>query len=82
MRKMKISVMLEPDVAALLERVRKMGLKKAVNEALRSGLRQSLRTPRSAIAYQTKSVDLGVCLIGSLDDVSTNIGAAEGDSFR
>ena len=81
---MRTTLTLEPDVAALLERVRaahKTSLKQVVNEALRQGLTQ-MQAPAPRRAHRTRSVSLGRCLIGSIDDVSEALGLAEGESFR
>jgi hypothetical protein len=32
--------------------------------------------------YQTRAVDLGRCLIGSIDDVAEVLAIAEGEDFR
>lgn len=72
------------DIAALLSRVRMeqhLSLKETVNEALRSGLQQMM-APRPRPSYQTPSVDVGRCLLGSLDDISEVLAAAEGEELR
>lgn len=83
---MRTTLTLDPDVAALLARARrqrKAGLKQIVNEALRQGLRHMTEpAPRAATPYRTKSVSLGRCLVGSLDDVAEALATGEGDSFR
>jgi hypothetical protein len=76
---------LDDDVAALLARVRKeraLGLKEAVNQGLRIGLPAMNAPPRRRALYRTRSVSLGRCLLGELDDVAEALAAAEGDSFR
>jgi hypothetical protein len=82
---MRTTLTLDDDVAALLERVRRARrapLKAVVNEALRQGLRQmSAPSPRGA-PYRTRTVSLGRCLIGSLDDVAEALAIAEGEEFR
>jgi hypothetical protein len=57
-------------------------LKQVVNEALRRGLRQMAEPDRRRTPYQTASVSLGRCLVGSLDDVADALAAAEGEAFR
>ena len=82
---MGITLTLEPDVAALLTRVRrsrKSSLKQVVNEALRHGLRQMSKPPAPGKPYRTRAVSLRRCLIGGLDDVSEALAIAEGESFR
>jgi hypothetical protein len=84
---MRTTLTLDDDVAALLERARKrhtMGLKPAVNEALRRGLTEMLapRTSGGGVRYQTPSTDLGRCLTGGVDDISEVLVAAEGEAHR
>ena len=81
---MRTTLTLDPDVAALLERVRAArdaSLKQVVNEALREGLKQ-MQSPPPRGEYRTPAVSLGRCLIGSVDDVSEALTLAEGEAFR
>jgi len=82
---MRTTLSLDPDVAILLEKVRKINpisFKQAVNEALRAGLMQlTAPAPRPA-SFHTETVDLGRCLIGNLDDISEALAAGEGESFK
>ena len=83
---MRTTLTLDDDVAAALERYRKgakLGLKEAVNEAMRRGLAQLAQAkaaPRKP--YRTPSVDLGRCLVPSLDDVAEVLAVAEGEDFK
>lgn len=82
---MRTTLSLDDDVAALVERarkVRKAPLRQVVNEALRLGLRDLVAPPPPGRPFQTKSVSLGQCLIGSIDDVAETLALAEGESFR
>lgn len=82
---MRTTLSLDDDVAALLEGTRKAlkgSLKEVVNEALRHGLRQMAAPSKRRKAYQTRTVSLGRCLVGSLDDIPEAIAIAEGESFR
>ena len=82
---MRTTLTLEPDVAAMVERERlerKSSLKDIVNEALRKGLTEARQPSRQTANYATPSVDLGQCLLASLDDVSEALAVAEGDRFR
>jgi len=82
---MRTTLTIDDDVAAALEQLRKnrkLSHKELVNEALRQGLKEMSRPPRSIKPYQTKSVSLGRCLAGSLDDISEAIAIAEGENFR
>lgn len=58
-------------------------LKDVVNQALRLDL-QTLDEPPPGDAepYRTPSESLGGCTIGSLDDVTEALAAAEGEDFR
>jgi hypothetical protein len=82
---MRTTLSLDPDVAALLEKVRKakgLTFKQAVNEALRTGLTQ-LTTPGPRRArFRTGNADLGRCLIGNLDDIPEALAASEGEDFQ
>jgi hypothetical protein len=72
-------------VAALLaaeRRRQRKGLKELVNEALREGLKHMNAPARSPRRFRTKSVNLGRCLVGSLDDVAEALAVAEGDSYE
>lgn len=82
---MRTTLTLDDDVAALLEQVRKarqLGLKEVVNEALRHGLTEMMAPARPRKVYQTRSVSLGRCLLGNLDDVSEALTIAEGEDFK
>jgi hypothetical protein len=82
---MRTTLTLDPDVVALLDRVQKARgatLKAVVNEGLRRGLREMASPPQAARPYQTRSVDLGRCLIGSLDDIAEVLAIAEGEDHR
>ncbi len=82
---MRTTLTIDDDVAALLQRVwdgRRGKLKEIVNEALRVGLSQMAKPDRRPTQYQTPTVSLGKCLIGSLDDVTEALAAGEGEQFR
>lgn len=83
---MRTTLTLDSDVAALLkraQRVRKASLKTVVNDAMRQGLKDLLAPPlRPKKSFQTKSVSLGRCFVGSLDDVADVLATAEGEAFR
>ena len=84
-RCMRTTLTLDPDVAALAERMQKAhgcSFKALINDALRLGLR-GMETPSNrSVSYRTPSVDLGRCLVGSLDDVPEALAVAEGERFR
>lgn len=82
---MRTTLTLEPDVAVQIERLRReegLTLKAAVNEALRSGLRARQQPLHKKGKFRTRSVSLGRCLIGSLDDVAGALALAEGERFQ
>ena len=77
---MRTTLTLDDDVVALTERVRSASgrsLKATVNEALRLGLTGMLKPAGPTRRYRTPSVDLGPCLVGSLDDVAEVLANAE-----
>ena len=81
---MRTTLTLDEDVAALLERIRRTRratLKQLVNEALRQGLKQMTAPAPRGAPYRTRTVSLGRCLVGDLDDVSEVLAVAEGDDF-
>ena len=53
-----------------------------VNEALRQGLNEMATPPKRSKPYQTRTVSLGRCLVGSLDDISEVLAVAEGEDFN
>jgi hypothetical protein len=82
---MRTTLTIEDDVAALLERLRKDRggrLKDLINEALRAGLKQLTRPRRRRRRFATRSVDLGRCLLGNVDNVAEVLAVAEGESYR
>ena len=84
-RCMRATLTLDPDVAALTERMQRargQSFRAIVNEALRYGLRTMAKPPRAAVDYRTPAVDLGRCRVGSLDDVAEVLAVAEGEDFR
>lgn len=82
---MRTTLTLDPDVAAMAQRMQQTrggSYKAIINEALRRGLR-GMAAPVSRVdAYRTPAVDLGRCLVGSLDDVAEALAIAEGEGFR
>ena len=82
---MRTTLSLDPDVAVLLEKVRKtnrISLKQAVNDALRAGLTHMTAPTPLPASFYTETADLGRCLIGNLDDISEALAAGEGESFK
>ena len=82
---MRTTLTLDDDVAALLlqaRKARKEPQKMLINEGLRQGLRQILTPQPRRKRFETQSVDLGRCLVGSLDDVAEVLAVAEGEGFQ
>jgi hypothetical protein len=83
---MRTTLTLEDDVAAALRkavRKRHRPLKVVVNEALRAGLaalEQKQAAPQAA--HRTEGFDLGLSLVGSLDDVADVLARVEGEGHR
>lgn len=81
---MRTTLTLDADVAALLESVRRergIGLKEAVNDALREGLRRQGLPRQRRTRYRTKATSLGRCFVGSLDNVADALAIAEDEAF-
>jgi len=82
---MRTTLTLEDDVAKLLLHVRqskRASLKAIVNEALRHGLSRMTSPAGPRRRFETKSVSLGDCLIGNVDDVAEALAVVEGETFR
>lgn len=82
---MRTTLTLDKDVAAVLERLRKTrdaSMKALVNEALREGLKHLEAPRRKQARFHTRSVNLGRCLVGNVDDVAETLAVVEGESFR
>ena len=72
-------------MAAMLDRLRRSreeSVKKIVNEALRQGLRQMASPTRARRPFRTKSVSLGTCLLGNVNNISEALAVAEDESFK
>jgi len=81
---MRTTLTLEDDVAILLEKVRKsrgLSLKRAVNMALRTGLRELTTLDRPHRRFRTRHTNLGRCLIGNLDDIVGALAIGEGSQM-
>ena len=81
---MRTTLTLDPDVAALAERMQRergQSFKAIVNQALRCGLRTMAAPSSPSASCRTPAVDLGRCLVGSLDDVAEGLAIAEGERF-
>ncbi len=70
---MRTTLTLDPDVEAMLTEYRQrnaLGLKEAVNEALRHGLQSMQRPSSNRKPFSTKVVDHGRTLRPNVDDVA------------
>jgi hypothetical protein len=83
---MRTILTLDKDVFAALERLRKArraSLKQIVNDALRQGLGQIASPPKPPRQpFHTKTVSLGRCLVGNVDNVAEVLALAEGEAFK
>jgi hypothetical protein len=82
---MRTTLTLDDDVAAMLERLRRSRrarFRELVNQALREGLRHMMAPPRRRTRFRTRSVDLGRCLPGNVDNVAEVLAVAEDDSYK
>lgn len=81
---MQTTLTLDDDVAVLLSKVRaarKAEFKEIVNEALRHGLMQMTSQPTLRQPFQTRSVFLGRCLVGNVDNVAEVLEIAGDESL-
>ena len=81
---MRTTLTLDPDVAASLERFREksgLGLKEAVNEAMRRGLAQLEKGQAARRPFRTRTIDVGEALI-DITDVSAAIAYGEGEDHK
>jgi len=58
-----------------------MKFKDLVNRVLREGLKH-LTTKKEQACFRTRSVNLGFCRIGNIDNVAEALAVAEGESFQ
>jgi hypothetical protein len=78
------TVTIDSDVATELEGIRRRqggSFKQVLNHTLREGLRR-LNNPERGTPFTTRSVSLGRCLIGNLDDVADALEIGEGPEHR
>lgn len=82
--RMRTTLTIDDDVAALLERLRKereTSLKDLVNQALRRGLRDMTSRPKRREPFRTRSVALGRVRIAGTDNIGEALAVAEGEGF-
>ncbi len=82
---MRTTLTLDDDVAAALQRLRKirdLGLKELINDALRRGLKEMNASPKRTEPFRTKSVGLGRVRLASVDNIGEALAIAEAESFK
>jgi len=82
---MRTTLTLDDDVAALLGKIREerdATLKEIVNEALRAGLRLFEEPPRRRKPFRVRPLNVGRCLVGSLDNIAEVLAIAEGEDYK
>ncbi len=65
-----------------LRRAGNASFKEIVNETLRLGLKEMNKPRGTKQPFKTKSVSLGRCLVGNVDDISDILALANGDDFK
>jgi hypothetical protein len=83
--RMRITLTIDRDVAASLERLRTGhdgSLEALINEALRRGIKDMNAHGGLIGPFRTCAVDLGRLQIGSVDSINGAIAIAEGESFK
>lgn len=82
---MRTTLTLDADVAALLKRVmarQQRSLKEVVNDALRESLMKQASPRPEPARFETRGVDLGRCLVPSLDNIAEVLALAEGEDYK
>jgi len=82
---MRITITLHHDLAEFLRRLaqaRRMKLSEVANLALREGLNHLSAPKKRRTSFRTRSVNLGSCRIGNIDNVTQVLAVAEGESFK
>jgi hypothetical protein len=82
---MRTTLTLEDDVAGQLMRLQRQQrrpMKDIINEALRRGLRELAAPAKARPRFTTQPLEVGECLVGSIDNVADVLAAAEDERFR
>ena len=82
---MRTTLTLDDDVAAAIERLRRVrdaSLKDIVNEALRQGLSDLTTRPKKLEPFETQIVSLGQLRLASIDNISESLAVAEAEAFK
>ena len=83
LRCMRTTLTLDEDVAAMVESLRRerdLSLKETINSLLRQALRENAKRNARRPRYETKSADLGACLVDTVDDIAGVLSEVEGDA--
>jgi Arc/MetJ family transcription regulator len=81
---MRTTLTLDDDVAAALDQMRKtrnISLKEAVNETLRSGLKEQAGPKKQGQPFRTRAFDVGRLLV-DVTCISEALAIAEGEDYR
>ena len=82
---MRTTLTIDEDVAAELDRLRRLkdvGLKDIVNDALRRGLRDMTAAAKRTKPFRTQPLDSGRLLVASIDNIAELLAEVEGEAFR
>ena len=82
---MRVTVNLDDDVAAEIQRLRRgsdASLKQIVNETLRQGLRQNHAQPKKRKPFRTRPIEGVTPAMQSMDDIAEVLALAEGEFFK
>jgi predicted transcriptional regulator len=82
---MRITVTLDPDVAAALKALQEKqtgSRKNLLNEALCRGLDDMNRRPEGREKFQTRPVNMGRALVNDIDNIADVLAIAEGEDFK
>jgi hypothetical protein len=82
---MRTTLTIEDDVAAQivqLQAKRSESLKALINQLLRRGLKDFATPSQPREPYRTRTVALGRCLVGNVDDIAEALAVAEGENYR
>jgi len=82
---MRTTLILDDDVAVLVERLRReqdVGLKALINDARRRGLREMSAPRRSRKPFRTKTFDGGRLLVPSVDNAAELLAEVECEGYK
>lgn len=82
---MRTTLTIDDDVAAELERLRRMRnakFKDLVNEALRRGLHDMAAPPKKRKRFRTRSFNVGGVLVNNIDNIGELLAEIEGEWHR